>query len=86
MLRLRSFAFNFTLYVTAAAIALAATPALLMPRRAAVFVLHNLSRLVMWLLAALAGTHASSRGQARPGIPGGTEPCAQQITAGSTIR
>lgn len=62
MLRLRSFAFNFTLYVTAAAIALAATPVLLMPRRAAVFVLHNLSRLVMWLLAALAGTHYEIRG------------------------
>ncbi|MGV8997403.1 MAG: lysophospholipid acyltransferase family protein [Parvibaculaceae bacterium] len=61
--RLRSFVFNLTLYVTAIAIGLIATPALLLPRGAAVFVITNLSRLVLWLLKTTTGTRYELRGQ-----------------------
>lgn len=62
LLRLRSIAFNLSLYVTALAIGLAATPALLLPRGAAVWVIGNLSRLVIWLLKVTAGTRYEIRG------------------------
>jgi hypothetical protein len=60
--RLRSFVFNLALYVTAIVIGLIATPALLMPRGAAVFVISNLSRLVLWLLKVTTGTRYELRG------------------------
>jgi 1-acyl-sn-glycerol-3-phosphate acyltransferase len=63
LLRLRSIAFNLALYVTGIAVGLLATPALFMPRRAAVAVLGNLSRLVLWLLKVLAGTSYEVRGE-----------------------
>lgn len=62
LLRLRSIAFNLSLYVTAVAIGLVATPALLLPRGAAVWVIGNLSRLVIWLLKVTAGTRYEIRG------------------------
>lgn len=65
--RLRSLAFNLTLYVTAIFIGLVATPALLMPRGAAVFVITNLSRLVLWLLKIITGTRYELRGQVPTG-------------------
>ena len=62
LLRLRSIAFNLSLYVTALAIGLVATPALFLPRGAAVWVIGNLSRLVIWLLKVTAGTRYEIRG------------------------
>ncbi len=63
MLRLRSIAFNLALYVAGIAGGLAATPALFMPRRAAVAVLARLSRLALWLLKEIAGTRYEISGQ-----------------------
>ncbi|MDO8288174.1 MAG: lysophospholipid acyltransferase family protein [Parvibaculum sp.] len=65
--RLRSFVFNFALYVTAIIIGLIATPALAMPRGAAVFVITNLSRLVLWLLKVTTGTRYELRGEVPAG-------------------
>jgi 1-acyl-sn-glycerol-3-phosphate acyltransferase len=62
LLRLRSIAFNLSLYVSAIVVGLLATPALFLPRRAAVWVIRNLSRLVIWLLKITAGTHYEIRG------------------------
>ncbi|HEY4344347.1 MAG TPA: lysophospholipid acyltransferase family protein [Parvibaculum sp.] len=62
MLRLRSIAFNLSLYMSAIVIGLAATPALVLPRGAAVRVIRNLSRLVIWLLKVTAGTRYEIRG------------------------
>lgn len=62
LLRLRSIAFNLSLYVSAVAIGLFATPAFLLPRGVAVWVIGNLSRLVIWLLKVTAGTRYEIRG------------------------
>ncbi len=62
MLWLRSLAFNLALYVTAISVGLIATPALFLPRGAAVWVISNLSRLIVWLLGVIAGTHYEVRG------------------------
>ena len=63
LLRLRSIAFNAALYLSAIAIGLLATPALLMPRKAAVFVISHLSRFVLFLLRITAGTSYEIHGK-----------------------
>ena len=63
LLRLRSIVFNATLYLSAMAIGLLATPALFMPRKAAVFVISRLSRFVLFLLRITAGTNYEIRGE-----------------------
>lgn len=62
LLRLRSIAFNVSLYLSTIAIGLLATPALFMPRKAAVFVVSRLSRFVLFLLRVIAGTSYEIRG------------------------
>jgi 1-acyl-sn-glycerol-3-phosphate acyltransferase len=62
LLQVRSIIFNLALYVSAATIGLAATPALFMPRRVGVWVIRNLSRLIIWLLEVIIGTHCEIRG------------------------
>jgi 1-acyl-sn-glycerol-3-phosphate acyltransferase len=59
---IRSFLYNLALYLTAITIGLIATPALIMPRAVAVFVISRLSRLVLWELKAIAGTSFEIRG------------------------
>ena len=63
LLRLRSIVFNATLYLSAIAIGLLATPALFMPRKAAVYVISRLSRFVLFLLRITAGTNYEIRGE-----------------------
>lgn len=63
LLRLRSIVFNVTLYLSAVAIGLLATPALFMPRKAAVYVISRLSRFVLFLLRITAGTDYEIRGE-----------------------
>lgn len=63
MLWLRSFLFNLAMYATAISVGLVATPALFLPRGAAVWVISALSRLIVWLLGAIAGTHYEVRGK-----------------------
>lgn len=63
LLRLRSIAFNAALYMSAIAIGLLATPALFMPRKAAVYVISRLSRFVLFLLKITAGTNYEIRGK-----------------------
>lgn len=63
LLRLRSIIFNATLYLSAMAIGLLATPALFMPRKAAVYVISRLSRFVLFLLKITAGTNYEIRGK-----------------------
>lgn len=67
LLWVRSIAFNLAFYVAALVVGLAATPALFLPRGASVFVIRNLSRLVMWLLKAMAGTRYQVRGKVPAG-------------------
>jgi 1-acyl-sn-glycerol-3-phosphate acyltransferase len=62
LLRLRSIAFNLSLYVIALLVGVIATPALAMPRSAAVFVIAHLSRFVLWTLRITAGTKFEIRG------------------------
>lgn len=59
---LRSFLYNLTLYLTAITVGLLATPVLILPRGAAVFVITHLSRLVLWELKVIAGTRFEVRG------------------------
>lgn len=63
LLRLRSIVFNAALYLSAIAIGLLATPALFMPRKAAVYVISRLSRFVLFLLKITAGTNYEIRGE-----------------------
>ena len=63
LLQLRSIVFNATLYLSAIAIGLLATPALFMPRNAAVYVISRLSRFVLFLLRITAGTDYEIRGE-----------------------
>lgn len=63
LLWFRSIAYNLTLYLTAIVIGIAATPALLMPRGAAVFVIRHLARISIWLLRVIAGTRYEVRGK-----------------------
>jgi len=63
LLWLRSFLFNLAMYATAISVGLVATPALFLPRGAAVWVISALSRLIVWLLGAIAGTHYEVRGK-----------------------
>ena len=63
LLRLRSIVFNAALYLSAMAIGLLATPALFMPRSAAVYVISRLSRFVLFLLRITAGTDYEIRGE-----------------------
>ncbi|MFZ3033587.1 MAG: lysophospholipid acyltransferase family protein [Parvibaculum sp.] len=63
LLRLRSIVFNAALYLSAIVIGLLATPALFMPRKAAVFVISHLSRFVLFLLRITAGTRYEIRGK-----------------------
>jgi len=63
LLRLRSIVFNTALYLSAMVIGLLATPALFMPRKAAVYVISRLSRFVLFLLKITAGTDYEIRGE-----------------------
>jgi 1-acyl-sn-glycerol-3-phosphate acyltransferase len=63
LLWFRSIAYNLTLYLTAIVIGIAATPALLMPRGAAVLVIRHLARISIWLLRVIAGTRYEVRGK-----------------------
>ena len=63
LLWFRSIAYNLALYLTAIVIGIAATPALLMPRGAAVFVIRHLARISIWLLRVIAGTRYEVRGK-----------------------
>lgn len=63
LLWFRSIAYNLALYLTAIVIGVAATPALLMPRGAAVFVIRHLARISIWLLRVIAGTRYEVRGK-----------------------
>lgn len=58
----RSLLYNLALYLTAITIGLLATPALILPRPAAVFVISRLSRIVLWELQLIAGTKLEIRG------------------------
>ena len=67
MLWLRSFAFNLAFYLMSALINIAATPLFLAPRLWTVWAMRQWSRLTLWLLRVIAGTHYEIRGQVPKG-------------------
>lgn len=63
MLWLRSFSFNLAFYLMSAVINIGATPLFLAPRLWTVRAMRQWSRLSLWLLRVIAGTHYEIRGQ-----------------------
>lgn len=62
MLWLRSITFNLAFYLMSAVVNLAATPFFFLPRAGVVWAMRGWSRLTMWLLKTIVGTHYEIRG------------------------